>query len=59
MSQVQVKSPMYYFGSFLIQKNKEDTLLYSTTFQDHFKIVRALPKETKSMKHFTDQILKW
>ena len=54
---VQVKSPTHYFGSFLIQTNLRGTqlyclLLYTNTFQDHFKIGTALRQLHKNCKIF-------
>ena len=60
MWQVQVKSLTYQFGIFLIQRNKkEQSLPYSTTFQDHFKIVRALPQLHKNYKIFYRSNSRW
>ena len=61
MWHVQEKSPIHYFGSFLIQRNLKETqlyclLLYSNTFRGHFKIGGALPQLQKTVKYFTDQI---
>ena len=64
MWHVQVKSPTHYFGSFLIQTNLRGTqlcclLLDSNTFQDHFKIARALPQLHKSCEIFYRSNLRW
>ena len=64
MWHMEVKSPMHYFGSFLIKTNSRGAwlyclLLYSNTFQDHFKTGRALPQLHKNCKTFYRSNVRW
>ena len=64
MWHVQVKSHTHYFGSFLIQTNLRGTQLYclllcSNTYQDQFKIGRALPQLHKNCEIFYRSNSRW
>ena len=60
---MQVKSPTHYFDSFIIQqifkKSIYYLLLYSATFQDRFKIGRALSQLHKNYETFYRSNSRW
>ena len=60
--QVQVKSPTHCSGSFLIQKHQRSAMHISVlyaTFQNCFKVVRALPQLRKRYETFYKSNSRW